>query len=529
MRVIRTAWNAGLLFAIVTGLAAPAAVAQSVMTDRETTARAAQLLQAAEWRLAFRPSLSVLRQTVSQLRTLPRVTDGERNAADDLLKQASDQSEPDARGTLWRAATLLQGRPWTEAETLAGSLALRSTTPISTGENDRIRFDQLYPANAPEKISYSLDLVASAPTSSATPVRGEVIKRVASGELAKPFPNEIGIDLTGIADGPYLLIARASIDIVTSTELAQPIFLVRNLASRYSTLRSELASVTGRDASKWIAEYPFALAEAIRADKREVISYDFPKAISRSHAVVAELKAGRDGVWQAKGLQDRAYRFEETGELIPYQLYVPSTWTADRKWPLLVALHGANLDETNMLGRNGGAMQKLAEQHGVIVLSPLGYRLNSGYGSERGVIKALVGEDTARLRRSEQDVLQAMALVEKEYNVDPARRYLAGNSMGGGGTWWIGGRYPERWAAIAPAAYGDVLPEDVAGLSKVPILAVVGDRDELGMHEKVRQAVATLEAGGVKPQYLEVKGGTHAGAFDSVLPQVFEFLARHAR
>ena len=141
----------------------------------------------------------------------------------------------------------------------------------------------------------------------------------------------------------------------------------------------------------------------------------------------------------------------------------------------------------------------------------------------------IVGADKERLRRSELDVLQATALVEKEYNVDMNRRYLAGNSMGGGGTWWIGGRYPDRWAAIAPGAYGGVLPEDVPGLRKVPIMAMVGDRDELGMLERVRELVATLEAGGVKPEFIVVPGGTHAGAFDSAVPQIFEFFARHSK
>ena len=62
-----------------------------------------------------------------------------------------------------------------------------------------------------------------------------------------------------------------------------------------------------------------------------------------------------------------------------------------------------------------------------------------------------------------------------------------------------------------------------------PILAVVGEKDELGMRDRVRASVAILEAGGVKPQYLEVPGGTHTSAFDSVLPQVFEFFAEHSR
>lgn len=68
---MRLSRNACLLFAlaIAPNLAGSFAVAQVGLTDHETAAKAAQLQQAAEWRLAFRPSLSVLRQTVSQLRT----------------------------------------------------------------------------------------------------------------------------------------------------------------------------------------------------------------------------------------------------------------------------------------------------------------------------------------------------------------------------------------------------------------------------------------------------------------------------
>jgi predicted esterase len=100
--------------------------------------------------------------------------------------------------------------------------------------------------------------------------------------------------------------------------------------------------------------------------------------------------------------------------------------------------------------------------------------------------------------------------------------------MGGGGSWWIGGRHPELWAAIAPAAYGGVLPEDAPGLSHTPIMAVVGDHDELGMLARVKESVATLEKAGVRVDYVEVPGGTHASAYEIALPRVFDFFSQHA-
>ena len=128
-----------------------------------------------------------------------------------------------------------------------------------------------------------------------------------------------------------------------------------------------------------------------------MISYNFAAEIQRSFTNLVELKSGNDPVYRATGLQNRAYRFPETGELVPYQLYVPKAWTPSVKWPIVIALHGANLDETNMLGRAKGRMQELAEKYGFIVAAPLGYRLNSGYGSERGVIAALGKREDPRM------------------------------------------------------------------------------------------------------------------------------------
>jgi predicted peptidase len=40
--------------------------------------------------------------------------------------------------------------------------------------------------------------------------------------------------------------------------------------------------------------------------------------------------------------------------------------------------------------------------------------------------------------------------VGRAYRVDPDRVHLTGLSMGGGGTWHVGLRHPDRFASIAP-------------------------------------------------------------------------------
>ncbi|WP_337186377.1 PHB depolymerase family esterase [Phenylobacterium sp.] len=495
--------------------------AKAQLVDYEPAAKATPVQQDAAWRLAFRPGMQVLTQTVGQLRSgAPPAVQAQ---VDALVAEAAKQSEPEARRTLWRAVGLMGDQAWTPDRELLGAVALRTPSQIWTGAGDVLTAETLYPARG--RVSYALDLYVSQPTTSATPKKGELIRRISQGSV-ETYPAPIAASLAGLPDGAYLLLAKVSAGAAT-TEIVQPVYLVRDLDARYAALKRELATIEGHEEAKALAEYPYALAHAMRAGQREVVSYDFPAATKRSADIVAALKAGRDPVRQARGLQNRAYRFAETGELIPFQVYVPSTWTPAKRWPLMVALHGANLDETNMLGRDGGRMQKLAEQHGVVVVTPLGYRLNSAYGSERG-LAGLAGRDMTRVKRSEQDVLQVTALVEKEYNIDPARRYLTGNSMGGGGTWWIGGRHAQMWAAIAPGAYGGVIAEDVPALSKLPIRVIVGERDDL-MLERVRETIATLKAGGVTPEYVEVPGGTHASAFETELPEIFKFFEKHAK
>lgn len=146
--------------------------------------------------------------------------------------------------------------------------------------------------------------------------------------------------------------------------------------------------------------------------------------------------------------------------MVPYRVYVPSTWDGRKKLPLIVALHGSNTDENRFLERAGGVMAKLAERHGYIVACPLGFRINGGYGnpfrSPAPGARPGAPPDPARARisgLSEKDVLNVTDLVAKEYDVDPSRVYLMGISMGGGGTWHLGAKYAARWAAIAPASF----------------------------------------------------------------------------
>src|SRR5204863_3843936 len=117
-----------------------------------------------------------------------------------------------------------------------------------------------------------------------------------------------------------------------------------------------------------------------------------------------------------------------------------------KKAPLLVALHGLGSTPQQIMRYRG--LTDLAEKHGYVVAAPMGYNSGGWYGS-----RPLPKSDPKNLAElSEKDVMNVLDLVKKEYAIDPDRVYLMGHSMGGGGTWHLGIKYPDVWAALAPIA-----------------------------------------------------------------------------
>ena len=139
-------------------------------------------------------------------------------------------------------------------------------------------------------------------------------------------------------------------------------------------------------------------------------------------------------------IQHRSYVMEETGETIPYALFVPSGYDPATPAPLMVSLHGAGRQYDWLM--NYAGFLDLAEHHGYVVVTPLGYTRRGGYGY-RG--------DSEQDRRAEQDVMNVFGMVTEELNIDENRIYLWGHSMGGAGTYYIASRHPDIWAGLAPA------------------------------------------------------------------------------
>jgi poly(3-hydroxybutyrate) depolymerase len=137
-------------------------------------------------------------------------------------------------------------------------------------------------------------------------------------------------------------------------------------------------------------------------------------------------------------------------------VYLPPTYDASRKWPLVVFLHGAGArgDDLNLVRRGGLPKEVERKKFDFILVSPQ-CRKNSGWMPE-----LVVG-------LTEQ--------ISSSLSVDRDRVYLTGYSMGGNGTWAAACYDPGRFAAIAPLSGGG--DAEQADKLKMPVWVFHGAKD----------------------------------------------------
>jgi len=223
------------------------------------------------------------------------------------------------------------------------------------------------------------------------------------------------------------------------------------------------------------------------------------------------------------------YKFEETGVDVPYAMFVPSTYDASKAWPLIVGLHGLGRPFDWIMSYDGYV--DMAETYGYILVTPKGYHPRAWYGSRGPGIPPMSNEEDVSLlppnlgELAEQDVMNVLEIVRREYSIDPNRIYLWGHSMGGAGTYHLAAKYPNLWAAVGVAAPApSVSPYQLQAFRHIPIIALQGDEDRLVL--PMRRWVAMMEELGMEHVYVEVKGGDHSRFINSdskTLSKLFYF------
>jgi poly(3-hydroxybutyrate) depolymerase len=179
-----------------------------------------------------------------------------------------------------------------------------------------------------------------------------------------------------------------------------------------------------------------------------------------------------------------------------YSIFVPANYAADKKWPVILYLHGAGERGSDGVLQTtvglGPFVKERAATFPFIVVFPQ-------CEDTQGRILTAWSPTSPDGRRA----LAILDAVEKEFSIDGHRRVLTGWSMGGYGTWNLGAADPRHWSAIVPVSGGGD-PAWASKLAEVPIWAFAGLNDQVVLARATRQMIDAIRTAGGHPIYSEL-------------------------
>jgi predicted peptidase len=133
--------------------------------------------------------------------------------------------------------------------------------------------------------------------------------------------------------------------------------------------------------------------------------------------------------------------------------------------------------------------------------------------------------------------MNVLAMMRKEFNIDPKRIYLTGHSMGGAGTLFLAAKHGDLWAAAAPVAPAAFMMEPVRAdhlnaikKANLPLMIVQGDADTVVPATNTRNWVATAKEIGLKDfKYVEQHCVDHGPVITTSQKDIFDFFAAHKK
>lgn len=204
-------------------------------------------------------------------------------------------------------------------------------------------------------------------------------------------------------------------------------------------------------------------------------------------------------------------KYEHSAGTLPYRMYIPSNYSPDKTYPLIVNLHGEEY-------RGNDNAQQLS------VLNPL-FQLKDVPVDEAIIIVPQCPEDERWVDTdwskgsystdviSETNALKAVVNLigelQLKYSVDASRVYACGFSMGGYGAWNLLTLHPKMFTAgIVMCGAAD--PSKAHVLKNTPIWAIHGAKDPT-VPVAGSQAIvnAIKNAGGDKINYTELADSEH--------------------
>jgi predicted esterase len=224
-------------------------------------------------------------------------------------------------------------------------------------------------------------------------------------------------------------------------------------------------------------------------------------------AVAQGALEGKNLLNDLRGCYLRAYLSELNGSVQRYAVAVPEEYNGSKPFPLIIALHGAGGDHWSGMKMVTGFSAYVvgadeSNRHffppnlpsDFIIACPNGHGYTgAGYRN-----------------KGEYDVMKVLKEMFANYNIDAERVYLTGASKGGTGTWEIGMKHPELFAAIAPVAGAPHQAEKlIADVGDMGVFVFHGRHDKIIRVEPDRKMVVMLIEAGAQVEYEELENMGH--------------------
>jgi predicted peptidase len=197
----------------------------------------------------------------------------------------------------------------------------------------------------------------------------------------------------------------------------------------------------------------------------------------------------------------------------PFLLHLPADSILKSKPPVLIFLHGRSLSGTNL---------DLVKKYGVI------HEIEKG----RKVPAIVVAPQVIAGKSWEPEkIMSVLKFVQRTFDTDTNRVYVAGMSLGGYGTLRFAGAYPEVvTAAVALCGGGNA--NDGCDLATVPLWIQHGNSDRavpISESEKIVNAIKNCN-GGENLKYTIHKGADH-GALERIFrtDEMYEWLFQYTK
>jgi len=226
-----------------------------------------------------------------------------------------------------------------------------------------------------------------------------------------------------------------------------------------------------------------------------------------------------------------------------YLLYLPKDYDpkGKKKWPLIFFLHGAGERGTNL---------SLVSMHGppkMVKKSPATPKNESEEGRQHREAATKVLQEQFIIVSpqcptnewwEDEPLMELLDSVIGKHKVDTSRVYLTGLSMGGYGSWNLGIRHPERFAAVVPICGGGesigvllAARNKASALKSLGVWAFHGGKDTTVPLDESERMIAALKKAGCPDVKLTVYPEAQHDSWTETYnnPKLYEWMLEHVR